>query len=168
MTIDTNVLRRAFGQFPTGIAIVTARDDEGGLIGLTMSSFNTVSLDPPLVLFSVKNNAFSLHKMRMADAYAVNVLSDDQSHLSDRFARQGADKWSETDYRPGVTECPLLPGALASFECRPHATHVAGDHTIFIGEIIDYAFRDDAKPLVFFQGGYRRLFDHPPHLKQVG
>lgn len=159
MSIDTGVLRKAFGQFPTGIAIVTAQDGEGGLIGLTMSSFNTVSLDPPLILFSVKNNAYSLPKMRQAGAFAVNVLSDDQSHLSDRFSRQGGDKWSEIQYTSGVTECPLLPDALACFECRPFAQHKAGDHTIFIGEIVNYAFRDNAKPLVFFRGGYRRLLD---------
>ena len=167
MSMDTDVLRKAFSKFATGVSIVTSKDEEGGLIGLTMSSFNTVSLDPPLVLFSVKNSAYSLPKMEAAKAFAINVLSDEQSHLSDQFARQGVDKWSAIKYEDGVTACPLLPGAIARFECQPYARHVAGDHTIFIGEVVDYAFCDDANPLVFFQGGYRRLVEHKDALKEV-
>lgn len=160
--MDTRRLREALGRFATGIVVVTARDpDRGELLGMTMNSFNSVSLDPPLVLFSIARSAHSLVAWRRARFYAVNVLEQRQAHLSDRFARALAHKWDGVCHHAGMHGAPLLDGALASFECAAHDTLDGGDHVIFLGRVLQFACRDDGLPLLYYRGAYAGIEDVP-------
>ncbi|KGJ08055.1 flavin reductase (plasmid) [Paracoccus versutus] len=156
MTVtDPLALRRTLGQFPTGVCIMTARlGDE--LLGMTMSSFNSLSLDPPLVLFSIDRKARGLPAWEAVESYAVHVLAENQQALSNRFARPGA-KWQGVDYRPGHGGAPLLPGAAAVFECDAHARCDGGDHVLFLGRVRRFASHPERPPLVFAQGRYASL-----------
>lgn len=159
MSFDARRFRDALGQFPTGIVVVTANASSGGRIGMTVSSFNSVSLDPPLVLFSVLRRANSFVAWQSVTRYAVHVLSEEQEELSNRFARPMGDKWIGLPPLRGETGLPILPNALATFECEAHARHDGGDHEIFVGRVV--ALRENpakrGRPLVFFDGRYRRL-----------
>ncbi len=151
--------RRALGHFATGVAVVTARDRDGEPVGMTVSSFNSVSLDPPLVLFSVARSAHSLEAMKNARGFAINLLGHAQSEMSTRFARAHTDKWSGVGHAPGFGDAPVLDDAIAHFECRPYAQYDGGDHIIFVCEVLRFATAsgDDVHPLIFFRGRYRRL-----------
>lgn len=153
---DTKAFRHALGQFPTGVCIVTAKV-EGIRLGMTVSSFNSLSLDPPLILFSIDRRAASLPQWEKAAAYAVNVLAENQKDLSNRFARSLANKWEATDYKGGFMDVPLLPGAVAVFECTAFAKHDGGDHTLFIAEVKHFRTYADRQPLVFGKGRYATL-----------
>lgn len=146
-------LREALGSFVTGITVVTTRSG-GELHGLTANSFSSVSLDPPLVLFSLARAADCFHAFERTEAFAVNVLGSDQEALSNRFATKNVDKWTHVGRRPGYGGCPLLDGAIATFECRVAARHGGGDHVIYVGEVVGLAHRPDADPLAFFRGRY--------------
>ena len=110
-------LRGALGRFATGVTIITTCTRDSELLGITANSFNSVSLEPPMVLFSLAREAHSLNKFETCDFFAVNILRESQQDLSDRFAKASADKWTGVDYTTGVTKCPLLPNSLATFEC---------------------------------------------------
>lgn len=125
-------------------------------VGMTMSSFNAVSLDPPLVLFSVDRRAHSLPAILNADGYGISVLGKDQQHVSTRFAQSGADKWSGIAHRPGFAGAPLLAGAIAQFECAPHAQHDGGDHVIVLARVLRFHAMPEP-PLIFFGGRYHGL-----------
>lgn len=159
MTFDPRHYRTALGWFATGVTIITARSSAGDLIGITANSFNTVSLDPPLVLFSLGRRAFSLPAFEDAGAFAINVLSEDQKDLSGLFATQGAAKFSGVEYEIWDTGAPIISGTLASFECRTRSTHDGGDHVIFVGHVVRYRSDDHGKPLLYFRGKYSRLHD---------
>ena len=150
-------LRDALGMFATGVTIITSctRDEE--LLGITCNSFNSVSLDPPMVLFSLSRQAHSLNKFESCDFFAVNVLSERQKALSDRFARTSLDKWKGVSYRTGVTRCPLFADSLAMFECYIRFHYDGGDHVIFVGEAFNMALGPPAAPLLYYQGAYRGL-----------
>lgn len=152
---DPMALRRALGQFPTGVCVMTTRVD-GELLGMTMSSFNALSLDPALVLFSIDKRARGLPQWERAQAYAIHALAENQQDLSNRFARPGA-KWEGIAHTPGHGDAPLLPGAAARFECAAHTRHDGGDHVLFIARIVRFAAHADRHPLVFAQGRYASL-----------
>jgi flavin reductase (DIM6/NTAB) family NADH-FMN oxidoreductase RutF len=155
---DPRAFRDALGQFATGVAVVTARGADGVAVGVTMSSFNSVSLAPPLVLFSVDRRAYSLGALLGAKGYGINILGRHQEALSNRFAKALADKWHDVAHAAGYAEAPLIAGALAHFECRPYAHHDGGDHVIFIAEVLSFATPSpEEEPLVFFRGRYRSL-----------
>jgi flavin reductase (DIM6/NTAB) family NADH-FMN oxidoreductase RutF len=158
--MDARALRNVLGLFATGVAVVACTSDTGERIASTVSSFNSVSLDPPLVLFSLLNTAASMPAWRMAQHYSVSVLHASQQELSNRFARALSNKWKDVTPAIGpVTGTPLVPGALAWFECRSFAQHPGGDHTIFVGEILSLQARrqSDCQPLVFYKGRYHTL-----------
>lgn len=155
--LDSRTFRQVLGQFATGVAVVTASAADGTRIGMTMSSFNSVSLDPPLVLFSVDRRAHSLNAMREARGFGINILGQDQRDLSDRFARALDDKWSAVEHRLGAHDVPLLEGALAHLECVPHAIHDGGDHEIFIARVLRVSAVSAEAPLIFFRGRYHAL-----------
>lgn len=155
--LDPRALRRVLGQFATGVAVVTAAGAEGQMVGMTMSSFNSVSLDPPLILFSVDRTAFSLPVLQAAKGYGINILGREQEHLSNRFARASQDKWSDVAHRRGAHEVPLIEGALAHLECVPYARHDGGDHEVFIARVLRFEAQDVGAPLVFFRGRYHDL-----------
>lgn len=157
MQLDPKDFRRGLGCFATGVTIVTTLGREGEPVGLTVNSFNSVSLEPPLVLFSLGRRAFSLPSFQANDHFAVNVLRDDQMALSDQFARPGADKWRGVDYHSWDTGCPILPGAIACFECHTRYTHDGGDHVIFVGEVLRMDCDSEGQPLLYARGRYRSL-----------
>lgn len=158
-------LRDQFGLFPTGVAVVTAEAREGIRLGATVSSFTSVSLEPPLVSFNIAKTSKAYDLWAGIEAFAVNVLAEEQSELSTRFARAGADKWDGLVPRAGPAgNAPLLPGALAWFACLTHATVPAGDHLILLGEVkaLGRSSVPNARPLLFFASRYRRLdHEHP-------
>jgi 3-hydroxy-9,10-secoandrosta-1,3,5(10)-triene-9,17-dione monooxygenase reductase component len=156
-SFDATEFRKALGTFATGVTIITARAPDGAKIGLTANSFNSVSLDPPLVLWSLANNAMSFDAFRSASHWAVHVLGADQEDLSGRFARRGEDKFAGLDTDEGEGGVPLLRGCAARFQCRTASQYQGGDHLIFIGE---------AAPLVFHGGKYAHATRRdPPDLK---
>ncbi|EGP08294.1 nitrilotriacetate monooxygenase component B [Bradyrhizobiaceae bacterium SG-6C] len=127
---------------------------------MTMSSFNSVSVDPPLVLFSVDRKALSLPAMQEAKGFAVNVLARQQENVSNQFARALANKWDQVKTSVGHAEAPLISGALAHFECEPYASYDGGDHVIFVVRVVRHTVHSDAPaPLIFFRGRYRDLVD---------
>ncbi|MBV9111324.1 MAG: flavin reductase [Hyphomicrobiales bacterium] len=156
---DQRAYRRALGQFATGVAIITASTGDE-LAGVTANSFTSVSLDPPLVLWSLETKAQSLPVFREATHFAVNVLSADQVALSTRFARSSADKFKAVEWRSGMGGAPLIKGVAAHFECRREAEHEGGDHVILIGRV-DRFSRFDREVLVFAHGRYGLSVDHP-------
>ena len=157
---DSLAFRRALGQFATGVAVVSAHNPAGEPVGITISSFNTVSIAPPLVLFSVQRKAYALGALQRAKGYAINILSEAQQHLSLRFSRAlGGDRWAAAPHSLGETGAPLIHGALARFECAPYAVHDGGDHLIFVGRVVSFEAVEADAPLVFFRGAYCRLSD---------
>jgi len=153
-------LRDALGHFATGVAVVTARNQDGDPIGMTMSSFNAVSLHPPLVLFSVARTAHSLEAMQNARGFAVNILGHAQAELSQRFARPLADKWQAVAHSPGFGDAPILDDVLAHFECGPYAQYDGGDHVIFVCQVHRFATAGGGEgPLIFYRGRYHTLAD---------
>jgi flavin reductase (DIM6/NTAB) family NADH-FMN oxidoreductase RutF/DNA-binding IclR family transcriptional regulator len=156
--VDPRELRQVLSTFVTGVTVVTTVDAEGRRHGVTANSFNSVSLDPPLVLWSQALKAFSHPAFRDAQRFAVNILADDQIGLSNRFARAGEDKFAGTPVTDGLGGVPLIDGCAAYLECRRHASHEAGDHMIFIGHV-DRIARSGRRPLAF--GGGRYLIAQP-------
>jgi flavin reductase (DIM6/NTAB) family NADH-FMN oxidoreductase RutF len=146
--------RAALGMFATGVCIVTARGADGQLIGLTANSFNSVSLSPPLVLWSLARAAASMSVFSAGSHYAINVLAADQKPLAERFASRGADRWSGVTFEAGIGGAPLLHGAAATFECFNRSRYEEGDHVIFVGEVERCAHRPGALPLLFHGGRY--------------
>src|ERR1700730_11745850 len=132
MTFTERMLRNTLGMFPTGVAVVTARGGEGTLQGVTVNSFNSVSLNPPLVLFSLSRKLFSLSVFLEADAFAINFLQEDQQGLSVRFNKALSHKWEHVTYKPGVARAAVLSPALAVLECYPYAQYDGGDHVIVV------------------------------------
>jgi flavin reductase (DIM6/NTAB) family NADH-FMN oxidoreductase RutF len=156
---STQDFRTALGMFATGVTIVTALTPEGQPIGLTANSFASVSLAPPLVLWSLAQAAASLPAFRAGSHYAINVLAADQKALAERFALKGADRWSGVEFAPGLNGVPLLPGAAATFECFNRSRYEEGDHMIFVGEVERCSRRPGAAPLLFHGG--RFYTEHP-------
>ena len=146
-------LRDALGLFATGVTIVTARDGDGHPVGMTASSFNSVSLDPPLVLWSVGEKALSAPAFRTAERFAIHVLASGQSGLSNRFARSGTDKFADVDWHADADGVPILAGTAARFDCVRHAVHPGGDHAIIVGRVVGLE-ASTVDPLVFAGGGY--------------
>ena len=159
MSFSPRQLRSALGMFPTGVTIVTARTPEGRRIGVTVNSFTSVSLEPPLISFCLAKSLGSLPELLQVDSFVVNVLTQAQSELSTCFARAATDKWARADSRDGHTENPILEPNLAFFECARYAVHEAGDHLIFLGQVLRFEINEREEPLVFFRGQYRRI--HP-------
>jgi flavin reductase (DIM6/NTAB) family NADH-FMN oxidoreductase RutF len=151
--------RASLGMFATGVTIVTARTDSGELVGLTANSFNSVSLSPPLVLWSLSKAAGSMAAFSNGLHYAINVLSADQQALAEQFAARGTDRWAGVGYREGGNGAPLLNGAAATFECFNRSQYAEGDHVIFVGEVERCTQRTGASPLLFHGG--RFYTEHP-------
>lgn len=155
-TFDTLALRQALGEFATGVTVVTARNPDGRPVGITVNSFASVSLEPPLVLWSIGRHS-PLHQVFATCGYwTVNILAADQLALSQRFSQPGADRFADLEWKPGAGDTPLLAGCSAWFECRTEARHPGGDHTLLIGRVERFR-REPRPPLIFHGGGYREL-----------
>jgi flavin reductase (DIM6/NTAB) family NADH-FMN oxidoreductase RutF len=157
MSLDSKEFRFALGNFPTGVTIITSVTENGERLGKTINSFSSVSLDPPLILFSLDRAASSIDAYLKVDFFAVNVLSVDQQSLSSQFGGALDAKWDGVPHETWETGAPILSGALASFDCRIWNTYDGGDHVIFIGEVLRMSHDAAAEPLIFFRGRYGAL-----------
>ena len=152
---DNKEFRHALGCFPTGVAIITTLDEQGKECGLTCNSFSSVSLDPPLVLWSLRKKSSSIDAFRNTGAFAINVLAGDQGALSGRFATSAiADKFEGIEFERGYAGVPLINDCVARFHCSMHQQHDAGDHVIFIGRVERFERVREDDPLVFCKGAY--------------
>lgn len=149
--VDPLALRGVLGRFVTGVTVVTTRiNDEP--VGLTVNSFTSVSLDPPLVLFCVDYRSRTRNSFQRAGAFAINILGAEQETISRLFAKPGADRFANLDVRIGSTGSPILPDALAFLDCRIVGEFEGGDHLIVLGEVVDLGILHDREPLTFFRG----------------
>jgi len=153
-SFSTTEFRSALGMFATGVTIVTARAANGRLVGLTANSFNSVSLSPPLVLWSLARAAASLAVFSAGTHYAINVLAADQKDLALQFSTRQGERWQGVAHHPGVAGAPLIDGCAASFECFNRIRYEQGDHVIFVGEVEHCTHRDGASPLLFHGGRF--------------
>lgn len=153
---DPRDFRNALGLFATGVTIVTTRTAEGEPIGLTANSFSSVSLSPPLVLWSLSLRSPNLPNFLQATHFAINVLARDQIALSQRFSKPIPKKFDGIAHGFGAHGMPLLDGSAAQFECRTEARHYAGDHVIFIGQVLQYRY-SDSDALGYFRGQYAAM-----------
>ena len=145
--------RDALAQFATGVTVICARHPDGRFVGFTANSFNSVSLDPPLVLWSLSRRSASLPAFEGSERYSVNVLASDQAELARRFSRPHADRFAGVPYRLGWADAPLIEGCVAWLECSHQARHRAGDHVVFIGDVHGCA-RGHGRGLVFHEHRY--------------
>lgn len=150
---DPKDFRRALGMFATGVTIVTTNAVDGAPIGITANSFNSVSLDPPMVLWSLANNARSLGAFSEAEHWNVHILSNEQEALSNQFARAGEDKFAGLALDTQASSAPLMTGCSARFQCKTAFKYEGGDHTIFVGEVLQYD-SSALPPLLYVTGGY--------------
>lgn len=146
--------RAALGMFATGVTIVTARDAAGAPVGLTANSFNSVSLSPPLVLWSLARSASSMPHFERGSHYAINILAAEQHLLAERFASKSVDRFEGLTFGEGAGGAPILAGAVAVFECFNRSRYEEGDHVIFVGEVERCRWRAGAQPLIFHGGRY--------------
>lgn len=149
--------RQALGCFATGITVVTGTAADGRRFGLTASSFQSVSLAPPLVLYSIRKGAASVDLVKAAGRFCVNVLRSDHAEIARRFAAPVADRFAGLDWQEGHLGCPALPQAIAAFECTLWATYDGGDHEIVVGEVQAMRRAPDGDPLIFFRGEFRPI-----------
>ena len=157
MTIDPDSFRSVLGRFASGITVVTTRDAEGRDVGLTVSAFCSVSLDPPLVQVCVDHAASLYAALVVSTRYGVSILAAEQEALSRRFATaESTRRFDGIGYRRGESGVLLLDDALAHLECRIVASHDTGDHTMFVGEV-ESATARNARPLLYYRGGYAQL-----------
>jgi flavin reductase (DIM6/NTAB) family NADH-FMN oxidoreductase RutF len=147
-------MRDALGRYATGVTIVTCLDAELGRVGLAVSSFNALSLTPPLVLWSLRRESSLLAAFQRTAHFAVNVLAANQLALSRRFATRREDKFDEGVWRPGASGAPLLDGSVAIFECETATRQEAGDHVLFIGRVLALAHGPAAMPPLVYQKGH--------------
>ena len=154
--IDPRDFRNALGTYATGVTIITAADAAGKPYGLTCNSFTSVSLNPPLVLWSLVIYSQSMNVFQNASHFAVNVLGASQKPLASRFAKSSDSKFEGVDWTPGLGGAPLLPGSVANFQCRTVDRYYGGDHVIFLGAVESYRY-DGSEALLFARGGYGRF-----------
>jgi flavin reductase (DIM6/NTAB) family NADH-FMN oxidoreductase RutF/DNA-binding MarR family transcriptional regulator len=156
---DSKAFRRCLGQFSTGVDVMTTVAN-GEPVGVTANSFSSLSMDPPLVLWSIAHNSRSCEAFKNAKHFAINILAVEQVEYSQRFARPAQNKFEDVDWRPGVLGSPILPNVLASLECAPETTLQGGDHVIMIGRVKKYS-RYAGNALLYAQGRYAVAEDHP-------
>ena len=154
---DPRTLRDALGCFATGVTVVTCLGETGNPAGLTVNSFTSVSLDPPLLLVCLHKKAASAAVLTQASHFAVNLLQTGQQPASIRFSTRDEDRFGATPWSCGEAGAPILKDSLGVFECRRYAVHDGGDHHILIGEVVNASFDASLDPLLFFRGRYRRL-----------
>jgi flavin reductase (DIM6/NTAB) family NADH-FMN oxidoreductase RutF len=156
MAVSKDEFRRALGSFASGVTVVTALSEDGQRLGLTVSAFSSLSLEPPLILICIDKRASAHDHLSEGRHFAVNILAEDQEQISARFASRDADRFNGLAIVEGKTGSPLIEGAIAHIECRVTQAYPGGDHTIFIGQVEAVAI-DDENPLLYFRGRYARL-----------
>ncbi|MFL0798303.1 MAG: flavin reductase family protein [Cellvibrionaceae bacterium] len=153
---NTTAFRSALGQFPTGVAVVTTLDEDNNKVGMTISSFNSVSLNPPLVLWSIDKQAGCFDAFQQCTYYAINILAEQQQDVSNTFAQQNIDKFANIKHTTGNHNIPLLEDCCAVFQCKIEHRYDGGDHIIIVGRVEDFSENKKA-PLVFHNGAYAEL-----------
>jgi flavin reductase (DIM6/NTAB) family NADH-FMN oxidoreductase RutF len=159
MSLEPTKFREVMSRFATGVTIVTTRTDEG-IHGLTVNAFTSVSLSPPLILVCIDSSGTSMSYLAKADVFAVNILGHGQQALANRFADSSLtseQRFQEVGYSKAVTGAPILEHSLGYLDCRVYQRHEAGDHTIFVGEVVDAGLVHDEAPLIFYRSSYREL-----------
>jgi 3-hydroxy-9,10-secoandrosta-1,3,5(10)-triene-9,17-dione monooxygenase reductase component len=152
---DAATMRTVGGHFATGVGIVTASHD-GEPVGMACNSFSTVSLEPALVLFCAAKSSTTWPRIQAAGKWAVNILGEDDEEVCRLFAQRGADRFAHMTFRPGASGAPLLDRSLAFFDCATETEYDAGDHVIVVGRVLELGYVSEAKPLLFYRGGYGR------------
>ena len=158
--VDKREMRNCFGKFATGITIITALAPDGTKLGLTVNSFSSLSLEPPMILWSLDKRSNNLEALKSASHFAVNVLASDQIELSNRFASPSDEKYQGVELVESKCDLPLFSGAVAHLECKNVDQHDGGDHVIFVGEV-EYFTTFDKKPLLYANGQYAVAGRHP-------
>lgn len=161
MKFDSRTLRNALGQYVTGVTVITTLSPNSDKIGITANSFNSVSLDPPLVLWSVDKAARSFGAFHKAEHFAIHILGEDQRELSKQFASAQTDKFYGINTQPGLGGVPLIQECAVCLECTAYGQHPAGDHVIYIAEVRRLTVKSGVEPLVYHRGDYRLLAKHP-------
>ncbi len=156
LPVDPSLYRRACARFTTGITVVTVLDENGHPHGMTVNSFSSVSLEPPLVLVSIDLRNAILGHFISSSWFAINILAEHQEHISRSFSSASENRFIGVDWHPGTAGTPLLDGVLGHLECSVVQTFEVGDHTVLIGEVRRAGYRD-GKPLVYFNSAYQRL-----------
>ncbi len=156
MSFDSLEFRRVLGNFPTGVTVVTAMTSHGP-VGLTIGSFASVSLEPPLVMFCPDKRSGTWEQISQLGRFCVNVLGADQSKISSIFAGKAANKFDGVAWHPLNSGAPIIDGTVAWIDCVVHATHDGGDHEIVVGQVEALAAENDHSPLIFFKGAYGRF-----------
>ena len=160
-TVDVSAFRKAMGSFPTGVTVVTVASDDGNMHGMTVNSFSSVSLDPMLVLVCLNQTSRGVGLIERVGAFAVNVLSAGQQDISRWFANRhrpvGSAMFDGVPFEPGVTGCPVLVDAAATFDCRLRQSHRGGDHLIVLREVVALEHRPQLEPLIYHAGTYKSL-----------
>ena len=155
--LESRELRDVLGLYATGIAVVTTVLDDGEPLGVTVNSFTSVSLDPPLILFCILNRATHYAHWERGAAFTVNILAESQQDLSNLFARPSSCSWERVEYADGQNGAPVLTGSLAAIECIRERVVPAGDHLIVIGRVVRLQKESDGSPLLYYRGGYAHL-----------
>lgn len=161
-SIDSRYFRNVLGHYPTGVSIVTSEDEEGTAAGITVGSFTSVSLDPPLVAFLPSRGSSSWPRIQRSGKFGVNVLSEDQHALALKFARPGRDKFEGVAQTRSAQGLPRLHGSAAWIACELYAVYDAGDHEIALGRVIELEADPDKKPLLVLRGSYGAFLAMPP------
>jgi flavin reductase (DIM6/NTAB) family NADH-FMN oxidoreductase RutF len=156
MPVGKQEFRTALGHFASTVTVVTVRCADGRLAGITVTAFSSLSLEPPLVLICIDRRAFLHDHLQVGNAFAVNMLAENQEVLSRRFAASDPDQFRGVGYVDGLEGVPLLDDVLAVVECRVVAEQSGGDHTIFVGQV-ESTRVTDGKPLLYYRGGYGRM-----------
>jgi len=154
--MNTRELRDALGRFPTGVCLITVDDPHSGPLALTANSFASVSLEPPLVLWSIQNGSECFREYTECEHFGISVLNSSQEQLSNHYARRTHHRIESPGFAVDARGVPLLQEAVAWFSCRLHALHEGGDHTVIVGQVLEFS-STQANPLVFYQGGYDRV-----------
>jgi flavin reductase (DIM6/NTAB) family NADH-FMN oxidoreductase RutF len=158
LSFNARSFRDALGSFPTGVAVITTIGPDGQAIGLTCNSFSSVSLDPPIVSWGLRLSSKNLDAFKNAGAFTINILAEDQKDLSGRFASSSTtNKFDGVPWTPGHAGIPLIDACVASFECNKFAEHLAGDHVLFLGQVVRFEQGRKEDSLVFYKGAYMML-----------
>jgi len=155
---DSALLRETLGCYPTGVVVAATRGEADAPVGLTINSFSSVSLNPPLILWSIALDAPSLSAFRAHPGFTINILSKEQESLGKQFARSSNNKFEGVDWHPGYEGTPVIRNALAVLQCKTYRRYEGGDHEIYLGEVKKINFTDK-KPLVFHRGQFVELAD---------
>ncbi len=159
MSFDQRAFRDALGRFPTGVTVITACPGDMKPFGVTANSFSSVSLDPPLILWSLQRNSDTFDAFEQTRFFGVNVLSAGQQAVSNQYAKKNNHDLDADHFQMGEHGVPLIHDAVVSFECEVDAVHDGGDHVIIVGKVLSMSDMSAADPLVFYSGQYRQLQD---------